>query len=240
MQIRHLHRWDLSPREAIAIQKNLASQIRLEAKPISYSLVAGADISFSKSDPSIYAAVVILRFPDMAIIEEVSLVDVASFPYIPGLLAFREIPLICKAFAQLKNIPDIVLCDGQGIAHPRGMGLASHLGLILDLPTVGCAKTLLVGKHEAVDPCQWSQSSILYKEKVVGAALRTRSNITPMYISPGHRIDLSQSIEVVKQCTTRYRIPEPTRLAHLAVNRVRREQHQLNIQSFPSSFQNIL
>ncbi len=185
--------------------------------------VAGADVSFSKKDPRIFAAVVVLKLPELEIVEIATAVDTASFPYVPGLLSFREIPILIQAFKKLKQTPDIVLCDGQGIAHPRGIGLASHLGLFLDIPTIGCAKSRLIGEYRPVGEKQWSKSLLKHKGETVGTVLRTRAQVKPLFISPGHLIDLNGSVSIVKKCTGRFRLPEPTRQAHIAVNQLRKE-----------------
>jgi deoxyribonuclease V len=151
----------------------------------------------------------------------VSAIETVSFPYIPGLLSFREGPALTKAFEKLVRIPDMIIFDGQGIAHPRGIGLASHMGLILDIPAIGCAKSLLVGHHEDVgeEPGAWEP--LLYQERLVGAALRTKKKVKPVFVSQGYKIGLEQALDVVMHCCRGYRLPEPTRQAHLAVNKLR-------------------
>lgn len=221
MRIQKLHKWDVTYHEAVAIQNELVTQLRFPPLKKNVSLVAGADISYNRRNPKLFAAIIVMKLPDLEVVEEISAIGMATFPYIPGLLSFRELPMILDLFDKLKNKPDVVLCDGLGIAHPRGIGLASHLGLLLNTPSIGCAKSIYVGEHADLPLTQWSQQPLIYQNKTVGAAVRTRANVKPMYISPGNLIDLESSIKVVKQCTTRYRMPEPTRQAHVLVNALR-------------------
>jgi deoxyribonuclease V len=160
--------------------------------------------------------VVVLRYPEFGIVEVKVVEDKIMFPYIPGLLSFRESPLILAACEKLSNVPDLVLIDGQGIAHPRRFGLASHVGLLLDLPTIGCAKSILCGRHQPVAEEAGSYAELLDKGEIIGAALRTKSGVKPLYVSVGHRIDLASALWWVMKCCLGYRLPEPTRLAHLA------------------------
>jgi deoxyribonuclease V len=222
MKIHSLHSWDLTPKKAIQIQIELAG--KLEFLPLSQKicLVAGADISCSKKDPLLYAAVVVLDITTFKIIEVQYEVGEVSFPYIPGLLGFRELPILCKAFEKIESKVDVVVCDGQGIAHPRRLGLAAHLGLFLNIPTIGCAKSRLVGDFDIPAQVRWATSPLIYKENEVGKVMRSRLGVNPLFISPGNRMDIEGSIGIVKQCTTKYRLPEPTRLAHLFVNRLRK------------------
>lgn len=213
----------LSPAQAIELQKQLRQQIRIEPllKPI--QTIAGADISFNKYEETVYAGIIVLSFPDLQEIAKSTVISKTSFPYIPGLLSFREIPSLLKAWNQLEIKPDLMVLDGQGIAHPRRMGIATHFGLFTDAPTLGCAKSLLTGKFETLPDAAGSESLIYDRDEVIGAALRTKNKVNPVFISPGHRINLKQSLEVMKQCVHGYRIPEPTRKAHLLVNQVRTE-----------------
>jgi deoxyribonuclease V len=216
MRIRRLHNWDLDRKQAIFLQKQLAGQVNCEGKIDNPQLIAGTDVSVNRLRQA-RAAVVVLVFPELEVIETVCVEGRAEFPYIPGLLSFREIPLLLKAFQQLKHRPDLILVDGQGIAHPRGIGLASHLGLILDSPTIGCAKSHLFGDFS--DPASEAGDFTYLKDNeagVLGAVLRTKSNVKPLFISIGHKIDLPCSIHWVLQCCQGYRLPEPTRRAHQA------------------------
>jgi len=221
MKIHRLHDWNLSYQEAVQVQKKLVKKLKLSPLKKKAYLVAGADISFSKKDPTLYAGVVVMRLPTLEIVETSTIKGRTSFPYIPGLLAFREIPVLLKAFQKLKNVPDVIMCDGQGIAHPRGLGLASHLGLILKTPTIGCAKTRLVGDYKKPARRQGAQKRLLYKGRRVGCVFRSQKNVKPLFISPGHLIDFSDSVKVIRQCMSHYRLPEPTRRAHGLVNAYR-------------------
>ena len=219
--MRQLHRWDLPPAAAIALQKELKSQLQLQPLSAPPRLVAGADLSFDKNSDTVYAGIVVLCLPDLRIVEERGLQTTAPFPYVPGLLSFREAPAILQVWELLENKPDLLVTDGQGTAHPRGLGIACHLGLWLDVPTIGCAKTLLCGKFEELDEQRGSHSPLIYRGETVGAALRTKTRVSPVYVSPGHLIDLESSLDILLLCDGGYRIPEPTRQAHLFVNRLR-------------------
>ena len=219
--MKQLHQWDLQTAEAIALQKELKSQIKLQPLGQSPRLIAGADLSFDKGSDTVYAGVVVLSLPDLQIVEERGLQTTAPFPYVPGLLSFREAPAILQVWKMLENKPDLLVTDGQGTAHPRGFGIACHLGLWLDIPTVGCAKTLLCGKFDDLDETRGAHSPLIYRDQTIGAALRTKTRVSPIYASPGHLIDLESSLDILLLCDGGYRIPEPTRQAHLFVNRLR-------------------
>ena len=225
MKTRELHRWDVTYREAVAIQEELRGRLILRADglPDPLRTVAGADISYDRGSDLFFAAVVLMNYPELTLLEEATFSARVSFPYIPGLLSFREGPPLIAAFAKLNQPPDLILFDGQGIAHPRGIGLASHLGLILDRPAIGCAKSRLVGTHEPVGEKRGEWTELTHQEKKVGAVLRTRDRVKPIFVSPGHRVDLERAMALVLACCRGYRIPEPTRRAHLAVNRLRME-----------------
>jgi deoxyribonuclease V len=222
MQYKNLHKWDVSPEEAIDIQNKLREEIILKNMAGDIRYVAGADVSCQKSSSLGYAAVVVMRFPDLEIVEENWVKGYVEFPYIPGLLAFREAPILLKAFEKLRKEPDLIFLDGQGIAHPRGLGIASHMGIILGKPTIGCAKSRLTGRYNEPGK-RGGDFSYLYDDtdEIIGAVVRTKSNTKPVFVSIGHKIDLQTSIKVIQQCTKGYRIPEPTRLAHNMVTRLR-------------------
>jgi deoxyribonuclease V len=224
MKIQKLHEWDAAGyHDAVRIQERLKSDLILrDTVHGEIGVVAGGDISYSRGDDRFFAAVVSLRLPDFEVLEETRAFGHVRFPYIPGLLSFREAPILLQAFEKLQRLPDVVLIDGQGIAHPRGFGLASHVGLFLDVPTIGCAKTRLVGTHEEVGPEAGDYSELLLEGQVVGAVLRTKKNVKPLYVSQGHRIDLQGAVDAVRRCLAGYRIPEPLRRAHHAVNAFRR------------------
>jgi deoxyribonuclease V len=217
-----LHEWSLSPREAIELQKRLRERVRVVPLKKKVETVAGADISFNKFDPVVYAGVVVLRLSSLEVVEEVGVVSETKFPYVPGLLSFRESPSVLEAWAKLKTEPDAVMFDGQGIAHPRRVGIASHVGLIIKRPTFGCAKSVLTGRFEEPGEERGSWTPLLDKGETVGAALRTKTRVQPIFVSPGHLIDLEGAIELTLACDGGYRQPEPTRRAHLLVNALRR------------------
>lgn len=217
-----IHEWSLTPKEAVELQKRLRERVRVEPLKGKVETVAGADISFNKFDPTIYTAVVVLRLPTLEVVEEVGLVSETKFPYVPGLLSFRESPSVLEAWSRLKTEPDAVMFDGQGLAHPRRVGIASHVGLIIDRPTLGCAKSVLVGKYEEPGATRGAWTPLVDKGETVGAALRTKDRVQPIYVSPGHLMDVESAVELTLRCHGGYRQPEPTRRAHLLVNALRR------------------
>ena len=216
MRMQALHGWDVSIARAKEIQLSLAKRVVTESEVINPSLVAGIDISASDAQGVARGAVVILRYPELSIVEVEIAQGKLTLPYIPGLLSFRETPLILAACVKLNNIPDLILIDGQGIAHPRRLGLASHVGLFLDLPTIGCAKSILCGQHQPLGEDTGSHAGLLDNGELIGAALRTKSGVRPIYVSVGHKIGLTSALQLVMKCCRGYRLPEPTRLAHLA------------------------
>lgn len=214
MQISQRHAWSLTVEEAIAIQEQLRSEIITSdnfKEPVKY--VAGVDMGFEAQGTISRAAVAVLSFPDLQLQESAIARRPTSFPYIPGFLSFREIPAVLNALEKLKTIPDLILCDGQGIAHPRRFGIACHLGLLVNMPTIGVAKSLLVGKHEEVPEQKGSWQPLHHRGETIGAVLRTRTGTKPLYISSGHRVSLPTAIEYVLRCTPKYRLPETTRIA---------------------------
>ena len=225
MIIKQLHPWNVSPKEAIEIQKGLRSRLEIKELAGTIRYVAGADVSFSRKRDIIWAGIVVFGYPEFKKVEEKWITGRANFPYIPGLLSFRELPLLMEVFNRLETDPDLILCDGQGIAHPRGLGLASHLGLLLDTPTIGCAKSRLVGEFSDVGEKRGSYAHLWCKGHVVGAVLRTRQGVKPVFISPGNKITLDESLKMVLHCCGKYRIPEPTRQAHLLVNGLMRNKN---------------
>ena len=221
-----LHDWNLTPREAVELQKSLRERVRLQPLDREVKLIAGADISFDKFSETVYAGVVVLRLPSLEIVEEAGVVATAKFPYVPGLLSFREAPSVLEAWAKLKTEPDAVMFDGQGVAHPRRIGIASHMGLILNRPTFGCAKSVLVGRFVEPSPERGASSLLIDKDETIGAALRTKTRTQPIYVSAGHLIDLEGAIDLTLRADGGYRQPEPTRRAHLLVNALRRGERQ--------------
>ncbi len=216
-----LDKWNISPAEAISIQKKLSSQVKICPLPHRTQWVAAADVSYSKNSDKLFASLVLCHLPDLKVHEGLVASARITFPYIPGLLSFRETPLVVELYNLLTRKPEIILCDGQGIAHTRRFGLASHIGLILNLPSIGCAKTKLVGEHKEVGPRKGQYQSLYYRKERVGVALRTRTGVKPIYVSPGHLADIPSSVRLVLRCCNSYRIPEPIRQAHLLANRVR-------------------
>ena len=214
MKIKPLHDWNLSPREAIELQKQLAFEVIREdrfAEPI--KTVAGIDLGYDAKTDTSRAAVVVLSFPDLQLIEKSEAILPIQFPYVPGLLSFRETPVAIKALEKLENAPDLILCDGQGVAHPRRFGIACHIGIIADVPTIGVAKSILVGKFENLGEQRGSTAPLIHRGEQIGVALRTKDKTQPVYVSIGHRISLETAVNYVLQCTPKYRLPETTRLA---------------------------
>ncbi|AFY78115.1 MAG: deoxyribonuclease V [Hydrococcus sp. C42_A2020_068] len=205
--------WAQTIEEAIEIQKQLRHLVIVENNLGEVRYVAGVDVGFEDNYTMTQAAVAVLSFPQLQLLESAIAQMPTTFPYIPGFLSFREIPAILKALEKLNLVPDLILCDGQGIAHPRRFGIACHLGVLIDVPTIGVAKSLLVGKHEELSPEKGSWQPLRDRGDVVGVVLRTRTNVNPVYVSVGHRISLSTAIDYVLRCTTKYRLPETTRWA---------------------------
>ena len=223
-----LHEWSLAPREAVELQKQLRERVRIAPLKRKVRTVAGADISFNKFSPVVWAGIVVMSLPDLEVVEEVGVVSEAKFPYISGLLSFREAPSVLECWEKLKTEPDAVMFDGQGIAHPRRIGIASHVGLLLNRPTFGCAKSVLVGRYEEPGEERGSRSPLVDPKngETVGAALRTKTRTHPIYVSPGHLIDLEGAIDLTLACDGGYRQPEPTRRAHYLVNALRRGERE--------------
>jgi deoxyribonuclease V len=216
------HEWDITPAEAIRVQKELAPLVRQSELVGEVRHIAGCDCAFT-ADGRIIAVAVLFQADTREPIAREAVVQPATFPYVPGLLSFREAPAILAAIGKLRPRPDLVLCDGQGIAHPRGLGLASHVGLWLDLPTIGVAKSRLCGEHRQPGRRKGCKTQLKLDGQVVGAVLRTRDDVKPLYISPGHKITLDQSVRWTLRTTDRYRLPEPTRQADRLVSQQKRE-----------------
>jgi len=206
------HEWRLSPKEARDLQTTLAGKVLQAPLLEPVSTVAGIDVGIRHGTAT--AAVVVLTYPDLETIDQVVSIQPIGFPYIPGLLTFREGPVVLDALGKLNTVPDVMIFDGQGIAHPRRLGIASHIGILLNRPAIGCAKSRLCGSHAEPDPDRGSHALLLDGAEAIGAVVRTRSNVKPLFVSPGHLIDISASIRVVLGCCRRYRLPETTRLAH--------------------------
>lgn len=211
------HPWDVTPAQAVVIQNQLRGEVILTDDFGSIQYVAGVDAGFEDAGNTTRAAIVVLRFPELSVVEKVLARRPTTFPYIPGFLSFREIPAVLAALEQLQTMPDLLLCDGMGILHPRRLGIASHLGVITSLPTIGVGKSPFIGRHQPVPDERGAWQPIRDRGEIIGAALRTRVGTKPLYISSGHRISLETAIDYVLRCTTRYRLPETTRHAdHLA------------------------
>jgi len=215
----NLHSWEVTPQEAIKIQKDLKSKISLKKSFSKIDKIAGADVSYYQN--KMIAGVIIFEFPNLKTIEKQSFISPVNFPYIPGLLTFREGPSLLEAFKKIKITPDVILFDGHGIAHPRRMGIATHLGLFLDKPTIGCAKSRLSGKYTSVKEGKGDYALLKESEEILGVVLRTRKKVNPIFVSPGHKIDLPNSIEIILKCIVKYRLPVPVREAHIFVNQIR-------------------
>lgn len=223
MNYRTLHDWQVHPSQAILIQDQLRTQLRFEPLRRPVKLIAGADISFNRFSDTVFAAFIVLDAQTMKPVAQASAVAEVHFPYIPGLLSFREIPALLAAWSKLRVRPDVVIFDGQGTAHPRRVGIAAHMGLLIDLPSIGCGKTKLIGEFSPLSQEAGAISPLIHRGEKIGAAFRTKAKTNPVFISPGHRITLEDSLKIVRNCVRGYRIPEPTRLAHILVNQLRVE-----------------
>lgn len=217
------HPWDLTPREAKIKQLELVQQIRITPLAMDFQVLGAADIGYASACNQMAAVVATFRWPDLHPMEVAHVTGPVQFPYIPGLLSFRELPILLQAFRQLKKPPQVLLCDGQGMAHPRRFGLASHLGLCLGIPTVGCAKKRLCGDHEPLPPNRGAKVPLLLGGEVVGTVYRSRDRVKPIFISPGHLSDVDSSTELVRRCLGRFRLPEPIRSAHTLAAELRRK-----------------
>ncbi|HUV59778.1 MAG TPA: deoxyribonuclease V [Desulfatiglandales bacterium] len=221
MVISDLHPWDVTYKEAVKIQKDLKDKVSLKKIDKRIKYVAGLDVSYAKGSNIMWAGVVVLDFPSLNKAEERWSQKKVSFPYIPGLLSFREIPALIDALRKMEIEPDLIFCDGQGIAHPRGLGLASHLGILLNKSTIGCAKSPLVGTYNQVGERKGNYAYLIHQNRIIGAVVRTRSKVKPIFVSPGYGVMLNDCVKFVLETCSKYRIPEPTRQAHLLVNSVR-------------------
>jgi len=222
MKIRGLTSWNLTPKEAVAVQRELAAQVDSRTPLVECELVAGADVSYDRFSDILYAGVVVLRMSDLTLVEKQGVVTKTTFPYVPGLLSFRETPPLLEAFARLRSEPDAIMLDGHGYSHPRRFGYACHVGLELDRPSLGCAKSVLVGKFKDPKPKVGSVAPLQDDSEIIGQAVRTKKGTRPVFVSVGHKIDLRSAVELVLATCRGYRVPEPTRQAHLYVNILRR------------------
>lgn len=215
-------RWNITPREAVRLQQAWRERVETRDRFGTVRYVAGADLAFDLETNLAFAGVIVYRFPELVEVERRSARRKLRFPYVPGLLSFREGPVLLAAFARLETQPDVILIDGQGFAHPRRFGIASHIGVLLDTPTIGCAKSILVGEHRELAQAAGSNSPLIDHGEQVGVALRTRDGVRPIYVSIGHRISLESAVRVVVQCGDGFRIPKPTREADHWVGELRR------------------
>ena len=217
MRLAWTHPWPTSIQEARDLQERLASQVtRRNEAPDEPRYVAGIDVSGKGADGRVRAAAVVLRWEDMAVVEVRTADTAPRFPYVPGLLAFREAPAVLDVLGRLDTTPDLILADGQGLAHPRRFGLACHVGLLAGVPTIGCAKSLLVGRYSGLSPEHGASADLVHRDEVVGSAVRTRGGVSPVFVSVGHRVDLPAAVRLTLACCRGYRVPEPTRTAHRA------------------------
>lgn len=221
MDIPDLHPWNVTYEEAVKIQKRLREKVILKKIDRRINCIAGLDVSYAKGGNAVWAGVVVLDFPSLVKIEAGWTQTKVSFPYIPGLLSFREVPALLDVLRKIEVEPDLIFCDGQGIAHPRGLGIASHLGVILHKPTIGCAKSRLVGEFDPVGEDRGEYVYLRYQNRIIGAVVRTKSRVKPVFISPGYGVMLKDCIRFVLETCPTYRIPEPTRQAHLLVTGLR-------------------
>ncbi|MCP3098192.1 deoxyribonuclease V [Myxococcus sp. K15C18031901] len=218
-----VRRWDVSPREAVALQRELREQVVLQPPPgLRVERIAGADVSTEKGRPTGFGGIVVLDAERLTPVAQAGSAVELTFPYVPGLLSFRELPVVAAAWGRLKVRPDVLVFDGHGIAHPRRLGIASHGGLLFGIPSIGCAKSLLVGSYERLGEARGSTAPLVHKGEVVGMAVRTRRAVQPVYVSPGHLMDLPTAVELVLKASPRFREPETTRHAHRLVNALRR------------------
>ncbi|MFY1831340.1 deoxyribonuclease V [Myxococcus fulvus] len=217
------HRWDVTPTQAVALQRELRERVVLQPPPgLRVERVAGADVSTEKGRDTGFGGIVVLDASTLVPVAQAGAAVTLGFPYVPGLLSFRELPVVAVAWERLSTRPDVLIFDGHGIAHPRRLGIASHGGLLFGIPSIGCAKSLLVGTHGKLADARGATSPITHKGEVVGMAVRTRKSVQPVYVSPGHLMDLPTAVELVLRASPKYREPETTRHAHRMVNALRR------------------
>jgi deoxyribonuclease V len=222
MKVLDLHSWDVDYRQAVALQRQLAARVKTAKLTKTPHLIAGVDCAFTADDKGVVSCISVLRLPELVVVEVQWAVEPLRFPYIPGLLSFREAPACIAAAKKLKTDPDIVIVDGHGVAHPRRFGIASHLGILLDKPTIGCAKSCLTGSYSKPGTDKGACTFLRDGEEVIGAVLRTRSGVKPVFVSVGHRITLAEAIESCLSAVSHYRLPEPTRLADQKVTELKR------------------
>jgi deoxyribonuclease V len=231
MKYNNLHPWKVTTKEAVQIQAELREHIELHDTFDTVRVLAGADVAFDKHKNEGYGGVITYSFPELEEIERRGVKAEITFPYVPGLLAFREAPVLLKAFASLESEPDVVLFDGQGLAHFRRMGIATHMGIVLNKPTIGCAKSRLIGTFDEPGARVGSYSPLVHGRETVGVVLRTRRRVKPIFVSQGTNISLKTTIEIVLKCVDGYRIPKPTREADRYVAFIKRESAGVEIKA---------
>jgi deoxyribonuclease V len=238
METVHRHPWNLKPSEAMSLQLKLKSQLILNASfdLKNIKLIAGADVSYSKKENRVYGVVVVLSYPELKVIERASASFPATFPYIPGLLVFREGPALLEAFKKILADPDVLMFDGHGLSHPRGIGIASHLGLLLEKPSLGVAKKILIGEIGRLKNQRGSSAPLLRDGQEIGRALRTKDGVRPVFVSVGHKMNLGSAAELVLETSRGYRLPEPIRQAHLVSNQLRQADEAPSRPNQPSLF----
>lgn len=217
--------FNLTPKQAIESQKQLRELIRLTPLKKKPKIIAGVDVSFNKLEKDVYAGIIVLSYPELEVLEKVCVKSIVDFPYIPGLLSFREIPPLLKCWEKLKVKPNVVIVDGHGIAHPRRLGIATHFGLVTGVPTIGCGKSLLYGIYKEPNLEAGSEEKLIDPKtgEQIGIILRTKNNVKPVFIAPGHNVTFPEAKDIIFKTLRGYRLPEPTRLAHNLVNEFRKE-----------------
>ena len=222
MKLKFRPRWNVTPRQAMRLQERLRERVVLEDRFEAIRYVAGADLAFDPETNLGFAGVIVYRFPDLLEVERRMARQKLRFPYVPGLLSFRESPILLDAFARLRTEPDLILIDGHGRAHPRLFGIACHIGVLFDKPTIGCAKSLLVGEHNEPAGQPGAATPLVFRGERVGMVLRTRKNVKPIYVTTGHRVSIDTAVKLVSQCLDGFRLPKPTREADHYVRELRR------------------
>jgi deoxyribonuclease V len=218
-----MHQWTTDLKEAARIQEELVDLVEVRPPDREFETIAGADVAYSKRDEAIFASVVVMKFPELVPLEKVRAQSYVNFPYIPGFLYFREGPVLAKALERLETVPDVIMFDANGIAHPKRIGMASHFGVMLDIPVIGCAKKKLIGNFRTLPDELGARAPLeAENEEMVGYAVRTRMGVKPLFVSAGHKIDNETAADVVSATTRGYRLPEPLRIAHIMVNKMRR------------------
>lgn len=215
IEVKMPHRWDVAPYEAQHLQRELAAKVdATDASAATLTAIAGVEVAHSRFSDTLTVSVAVTRYPEMTLLERVTVEHRTRFPYIPGLLSFREVPAILEALGQLTVPFDALMVDGPGVAHPQGLGVASHLGVVLDLPTIGCARTNLIGSYVEPEVSAGSQTSLVFQGEIVGMVYRSKNRTAPLFVSAGHRLSRQRAFEIVTACCAGYRLPEPTRHAY--------------------------